>query len=70
MKITTISKVWTICNIDEEQVKIIKEYAEENGLKLEDAVWKLYKYGELDLYEDSNESEFQFESIEKVEEEE
>ena len=66
MKIYVEAKVWYTCTLNEEDEKKVKNYAEENEISLEEAVWDLYGNTEIELYENSVESDFSTESIEEV----
>lgn len=66
--VNVTAKVQYACWLSEEDGEKVKEYAEENECELETAVWVLYADGQINLYADSNESDFSTESIDCVEE--
>ena len=68
MKVTTTATVQYTCFLDEAKARRVKAYAEENNCTLEEAVTELYYDDELDLYDNSTESDFTTESIDQVEE--
>lgn len=68
MKITAVAEVTYTCYLDEEKAKQVIDYAKENDISLEKAVWDLQFNGsDFEMYEDSTESDFSTESIEYVE---
>ena len=71
LNITMKGTIWYNCTIENgEQEKMIKEYAEENYITLEQAVMELYSDNKLDeLYVGATESEFSTEECESVVEE-
>lgn len=59
--------VWYTCELSEENSKKAIEYAEENDLTLEDAIMELYHNADnFSIYENSVESDFSTESIDKA----
>jgi hypothetical protein len=66
--VNVTAEVQYACWLSEEDSEKVKEYAEENGCELETAVWELYVKGEIELYADSQESDFSTESVDCVEE--
>lgn len=70
LRVTTVAKVWYSCDLEGQQEEDVKEYAKMNDVSLEDAVWELYSKGDLELYENSTESDFNTQEIECVTEEE
>lgn len=69
LKVMVVAKVWYSCDIEGEEAEKVKKFAEDNNMKLEDAVWECYSKGDLELYKNSNESDFNTQEIENVEEE-
>lgn len=57
-----------VCYLTKEESEMVKEYAEENDLTLEEAVAALYDSCEINLYRKSTESDFCTESIDAVSE--
>lgn len=55
-----------VCYLNKEDSEMVREYAEENDLTLEEAVATLYGNNEINLYRESTESDFCTESIDAV----
>ena len=68
MNVTVTATVQYTCFLNEAKARKVKAYAEENNCTLEEAVRELYYDDELDLYDNSTESDFTTESIDQVEE--
>ncbi len=51
------------CKLSEEDSEKVKEFAKENDVDLEVAVYELYSVNEIDLYHHSTESDFSTESV-------
>lgn len=64
----TASVMYT-CELTTEDEEKVKEFAEENDVDLEVAVWELYSVGEINLYKNSVESDFSTERIDQAYEE-
>lgn len=63
------AKVWYACTLTEEDENAVRDYAEKSGTDLTDAVKELYAKNEIEIYKDSEESDFMTWEIEDVEEE-
>ncbi len=72
MVVNTRATVWYICYLDEEQEKLVRDYAKNHDVDLVDAVRELYNDISIDfpLYKDSSESDFCTEEIISVEDQE
>lgn len=68
MKLIATATVTYACEISEEEAQKIVDYAEEIDMPLSYAAWTLYQKGELNLYDNSTESDFSTEDIEVEEE--
>jgi hypothetical protein len=68
MKLIATATVTYTCEISEEEVQKIINYAEEEEMPLSNAAWNLYQQGEIHLYDNSTESDFSTEDIEVEEE--
>lgn len=66
IEVETTATVTYVCNLSEEDTKKVCDYADEQGLTLREAVKELYADGKIDLYDDSTESDFSTESIDRV----
>ena len=64
--VQTTATVTCTCWLSEEESEKVVNYADETGLELEDAVAELYDKGELNLYDNSTESDFSTESIDSA----
>lgn len=63
------ANTWFTCKFSGEREKLIREYAEKNGVDLADAITALrYTNDNFDIYDDSVESDFMTCEIESVEE--
>ena len=59
LNVTMVAKVWYNCVLDDEDEMLVKQFAEDNDMRLEDAVWQLYTEGKINnLYGNSSESDF------------
>lgn len=63
IEVETTAMVTYICKLSEEDTKKVCDYANEQGLTLREAVEDLYAYGEINLYDNSTESDFSAEKI-------
>jgi hypothetical protein len=63
------ARVSYTCQLTAEDEEKVKAFAEENDVDLEEAVWELYTVGEIDLYENSVESDFSTQGIDSAYEE-
>lgn len=61
-------RVTYACYFDGEREEMIKQYAEENDVDIETAIWSLYQSGNLDIYRDYNESDYSTEGVIDAEE--
>ena len=61
------AKVWYACTLTEKDEKAVRDYAEKNGTDLTDSVKELYAKNEIEIYQDSEESDFTTWEIEDVE---
>lgn len=70
MVVNVKATVWYACYLDEEQEKMVREYARKNNVDFRDTVDALCCNPNFDfeLYNDSLESDFQTEEIIDVEE--
>jgi hypothetical protein len=68
MRITTTATVQYVCYLKDEDAEIVRQYAENEGCSLREAVSDLYADGVIDLYYESSESDFSTESIDSAEE--
>lgn len=66
--VNVTAEVQYACWLSEEDSEKVKEYAEESECELETAVWELYANGEINLYDDSSESDFSTEKVDSIEE--
>ena len=66
IEVETTATVTYVCNLNEEDTKKVCDYANEQGLTLKEAVAELYSNGEIDLYDNSTESDFSTESIDSA----
>lgn len=66
IEVKTTATVTYTCNLNEEDTKKVCDYANEQGLTLREAVAELYAEGEIDLYDNSTESDFSTESIDRA----
>ena len=64
--VETTATVTYTCWLSEEDSQKVIDYADENGLDLKEAVAELYADSEIDLYNNSIDSDFSTESIDKV----
>ena len=64
--IGTTATVEYTCWLTEEDEQRVRFYAEENEMDIEEAVQELYDKGEIQIYQDSTESDFTTEKIELV----
>lgn len=69
MKVEVTASVQYICYLTDEDAEMVREYAENENCSLRDAVADLYADGVINLYYDSNETDFSTESIDSAEEE-
>lgn len=58
MIIYTTATVDYSCELSEEDSQKVIDYAKAHDMEIEDAVWELYRHGDLDIYENSWESDF------------
>lgn len=70
MIVMTEATVQYACRLSAEDEQKVREYAEQNDATLEEAVEALYGDCAINLYADSWESDFNTDTILKVEEEE
>lgn len=68
MIVTTTATVEYVCYLRDEDAEKVREYAEREECSLREAVADLYADGEIDLYYESNKSDFNTESIDSAEE--
>lgn len=66
IEVETTATVTYVCNLSEEDTKKVCDYANEQGLTLQEAVADLYAEGKIDLYDSSTESDFCTESIDSA----
>lgn len=52
-----------VCELSDEDSELVKQYAEENGMGLVDAVEELYSQCKINLYQSSIESDFSTENF-------
>ena len=69
IRVETTAEVITTCILTDEDEEKVKTFMEENDCDLEDAVKELFWNNELNIYDQSTESDFHTESIDLVEEE-
>lgn len=67
--VMTEATVQYACRLSAEDERKVREYAEQNGTTLEEAVEALYSDGAINLYADSWESDFNTDTILDVDEE-
>ena len=67
--VMTEATVQYACRLSEEDEQKVREYAEESGATLEEAVEALYSNCAINLYADSWESDFNTDTILDVDEE-
>ena len=67
LTVETTAIVTYTCWLTKEDSEKVINYADENGLELEEAVAELYDSSEINLYYNSTESDFSTESIDVVE---
>ena len=65
----TTAEVLYTCYLSDEDENKVRAFMEENDCDLEDAVKELFWDGELDIYADSQESDFNTQTIDNVWEE-
>lgn len=58
------TKVTYACQLNEEDEQKIRDYIEDTGLSIENAIMALYAEGEIDLYKNSTEIDLYKNSIE------
>lgn len=70
MVVMVRATVWYACSLDEEQEKMVRDYAKENNVDFTEAVDALCcdLNTDFELYKDSKESDFRTDEIESVEE--
>lgn len=68
MKVEVTASVQYVCYLRDEDAERVREYAEHEDCSLREAVADLYADGVIDLYYESNESDFSTESIDSAEE--
>lgn len=69
IRVETTAEVITTCILTDEDEEKVKTFMEKNQCDLEDAVKALFWTNELNIYDQSTESDFHTESIDSVEEE-
>lgn len=69
IRVETTAEVITTCILTDEDEEKVKAFMEENDCDLEDAVRALFWNNELNIYDQSTESDFHTETIDLVEEE-
>ena len=69
LRVETTATVTYTCWLSQEDSEKVIDYADENGLELTEAVAELYSNNEINLYNNSTESDFSTESINTVEKE-
>ena len=69
MTVETTATVRYACYLTDEDAEMVREYAENENCSLRDAVADLYADGVINLYYDSDETDFSTESIDSAEEE-
>lgn len=69
IRVETTAEVITTCILTDEDEEKVKTFMEKNQCDLEDAVKELFWNNELNIYDQSTESDFHTESIDLVEEE-
>lgn len=68
MRVMVTAEVQYCCELNEEDSKKVIKYAKENNCDYENAIWELYVwYHNINLYENSHESDFSTEGIDEVE---
>jgi hypothetical protein len=68
IKIRTIATVEYTCWLTENDEQRVRVYAEETEIDIEEAVQELYAKGEIQIYQDSTESDFTTETVELLDE--
>ena len=66
IEVETTATVTYVCNLNDKDTKKVCDYANKQGLTLREAVADLYADGEIDLYDNSTESDFSTESIDSA----
>ena len=68
MNITVTAEVTYTCTLDNDRSELVMRHAKENDMTLEEAVWDLqFNGGDLEMYDDSVESDFSTQSVDYVE---
>lgn len=70
MEVYVRATVWYTCELDDDQARQVVEYMAEHDCDAETAVDNLYAKGGFHLYENSSESDYITEEIERVDFEE
>lgn len=70
IQLTAVAKVWYACTLSEKDEKCVRDYMKKNDVELLDAVRDLYAENEIEIYQESEESDFLTLEIEDAEEEE
>ena len=66
MIVETTATVTYTCWLSEEDSQKVIDYADKHNLELKEAVAELYTNNEIDLYDNSTDSDFSTESIDSV----
>ena len=69
IRVETTAEVITTCILTDEDEEKVKAFMEKNQCDLEDAIKELFWTNELNIYDQSTESDFHTKSIDLVEEE-
>lgn len=67
MKAKVKAEVLYTCELNEMDAEIVREYAKKHKCSLEFAVWHCYCFNEINLYNNSVESDFSTEEVISVE---
>lgn len=67
MKAKVKAEVLYTCELNETDAEIVREYAEKHKCSLEFAAWHCYCFNEINLYNNSVESDFSTEEVISVE---
>lgn len=68
IEIRTTATVEYVCWLTEEDEQRVRFYAEESEIDIDEAVQELYNKGEIQIYQDSTESDFTTETIKLLDE--
>lgn len=65
-KIKAISEVTYTCILSDEDMEKVYDYCKVNNVSEEDAILELFNTAEIDIYEDSTESECETQYVELI----